>query len=262
MLTTEIRCSLFLLAAANFFYFCCACASHTELNEKAEPGVQYKLIYAGRHGEGHHNVANDKYGPMWDEKWSHLFGDGTLIWGPDPELTSLGIQQAQAINDEWKRLLVPENLDQPPLPTRLVSSPFRRSAVTLLTAWDHVLSLPTPLHKPVIRELWREQIWSHTCDWRSSKSETQRRLPEFEVEESMTEKDELRLNVLETEDNVYIRIRSALSQTFEEFPDDPVIGISSHSGAIRALFMAVGHNVFKPRICSFVPMIVKATPVE
>lgn len=223
--------------------------------------MQYKLIYAGRHGEGYHNVANDKYGPMWDEKWSHEFGDGNLTWGPDPELTPLGVQQARAIDDEWRRLLVPDNLDQPPVPTRLISSPFRRSAVTLLTAWNHVRTKGLLPVTPVIRELWREQIWSHTCDWRSSKTAIHERVPEFDLEQAMTEEDELRHVVVETEDTVYIRIRSALSQTFEEFPDDPVIGISSHSGAIRALFMAVGHKVFKPRICSFVPLIVKATPV-
>lgn len=222
--------------------------------------MQYKLIYAGRHGEGYHNVANDMYRATWDSKWAMLYGDGERVWGPDPELTALGVQQAKAIDDVWRRLLAPDNLDPPPVPTQLISSPFRRSAVTLLTAYNTVLAKHAP--KLVIRELWREHIWNHTCDFRSPKSVIAQRVPDFTLESSMTEEDELRDAVVEVEDTVYIRIKSALSQTFEEFPDDMVIGISSHSGAIRGLLMAVGHNVFKPRICSFIPLIVKATPVS
>lgn len=37
------------------------------MNDKAEPAVQYKVLYLGRHGEGFHNVAESWYGTdAWD----------------------------------------------------------------------------------------------------------------------------------------------------------------------------------------------------
>jgi hypothetical protein len=45
--------------------------NHTNAN--APENVVYKVIYMGRHGEGEHNVAEEKYGtPMWDEYYSRL----------------------------------------------------------------------------------------------------------------------------------------------------------------------------------------------
>lgn len=37
------------------------------LNRESGRGVQYKVLYLGRHGEGYHNVAEAYYGtPAWD----------------------------------------------------------------------------------------------------------------------------------------------------------------------------------------------------
>ncbi|KDN39746.1 hypothetical protein K437DRAFT_258915 [Tilletiaria anomala UBC 951] len=243
----------------------------TELNAFAKNGEQYKLIFAGRHGEGWHNVAEAKYGTeAWDGKWALLDGDGQMTWGPDPPLTPLGVSQAQAVNSMWKRLLSeapPNDEDRPPLPTILFSSPMQRSAVTLRMTYDGVLLGANTIEGraplvPRMRELWRETLTTHMCDRRADKTVIQQRFPEFEIEESMTEKDELFMEVLEEDATSAIRLRHSLSQTFTESEGHQIIGITLHSGVMLGLMTAVGHAVFKPKICGVVPMIVKATPVK
>jgi hypothetical protein len=39
----------------------------TELNDKADKDVEYKVLFLGRHGEGWHNAAETYYGtPAWN----------------------------------------------------------------------------------------------------------------------------------------------------------------------------------------------------
>lgn len=48
-----------------------------KLNEQAEEGTEYRLVFHARHHQGAHNVAEHYYGQTaWDEKWSLLDGDG------------------------------------------------------------------------------------------------------------------------------------------------------------------------------------------
>ncbi len=90
----------------------------------------YKLLYAGRHGQGFHNVGESKYGtPAWDSYWSELNGDGNITWGPDARLTELGVEQAQAVHDGWMSML--KQSDSAPLPSRLFSSPLSRALSTM-----------------------------------------------------------------------------------------------------------------------------------
>lgn len=161
------------------------------LNASATQGEQYKLIFAGRHGEGNHNVAEEKYGTQaWDDKWALLNGDGELVWGPDPDLTPLGVSQAQLINDQWKKLLSSSNKndDPPPLPTKLFVSPMTRAMVTLQTTFDGILlGTDSPL-QPHVRELWREVIGTHTCDTRDHVSGKRKRFPGWDID-SLAEDD-------------------------------------------------------------------------
>lgn len=47
----------------------------------ADPSVDYKVLYIGRHGEGYHNAAETYYGtPAWNCYWSELDGNGTVVW--------------------------------------------------------------------------------------------------------------------------------------------------------------------------------------
>lgn len=139
----------------------------------------YKLIFAARHGEGVHNVAESKYGTdEWDAKWSLLKGDGENVWGPDPPLTKLGENQAFEANQKWRKEL--QDSDSVPLPTLFFSSPMIRSARTLQLTYDGIVwskdqnqtSLLSPLQtRPHILECLREDFKDrHTCDERSKRS--------------------------------------------------------------------------------------------
>lgn len=159
-----------------------------KLNGQANHTRQsYKLIFAARHGEGVHNVAEAKYGTKeWDDKWSLLKGDGESVWGPDPPLTKVGEGQAIDANDKWQKEL--KDQDPVPLPTMFFSSPMIRSARTLQLTYDGIVwpanpnedksavqgttSLIAPLEtRPHILECLREDFKDrHTCDERSKRS--------------------------------------------------------------------------------------------
>ncbi|CAO1636832.1 unnamed protein product [Parajaminaea phylloscopi] len=179
-----------------------------KLNEEAKSspssqGVRYKLVFAARHGEGWHNVAEAKYGTeAWDAKWALLTGDGELTWGPDPELTPLGEDQARAINATWKQQLgrASQGLDAAPLPTKLFSSPFKRSSKTLQLSYEGILLPPgtkpdvpgaTAVDRPYVKEDLREQFGNdNTCIARSSKADIERNFPYFELEPGFPAEDE------------------------------------------------------------------------
>lgn len=171
--------------------------------QSAGSNEQYKLVFAARHGEGFHNVAEAKYGTeAWDAKWAMLTGDGELVWGPDPELTPLGEDQARAINDAWKQQLVEANAgkDAAPLPTKLFSSPMKRSSRTLQLSYEGILLPPGTIPKgpngkqvgpPYVKEDLREQYGNdNTCIARSTKTQIQRNFPRFEIEPGFSEEDQ------------------------------------------------------------------------
>lgn len=174
-------------------------------NAKSGSSVRYKLIYAARHGEGYHNVAEAKYSTAeWDAKWALLTGDDEITWGPDPELTPLGESQARDVNQAWRKQLeaAQAQLDHAPLPTRLFSSPFKRSCRTLQLSYEGILLPPgttppnapagtKPVPKPYIKEDLREQYGDdHEAVHRSPKSTIARNFPDYEIEEGFTEDDE------------------------------------------------------------------------
>lgn len=90
-------------------------------------------------------------------------GDGEIIWGPDPELTPLGISQAQAVHRCWLSeapLGAPITADE----MRWFASPFTRACQTLEYSWGDMLA-----GTPEIWEDFREIYGCHTCDKRSTK---------------------------------------------------------------------------------------------
>lgn len=66
-------------------------------------------------------------------------GDG-MIWGPDPELTARGIEQARDVAREWSKE-VSEGGAQVVLPEVLWSSPLRRAAVCVPAPFVRLASL-------------------------------------------------------------------------------------------------------------------------
>ncbi|TKY87318.1 hypothetical protein EX895_003995 [Sporisorium graminicola] len=253
-------------------------------------GSSYKLLFAGRHGQGYHNVAESKYGtPAWDSYWSELTTDGTLVWGPDAKLTALGIQQAQTVNDAWKAML--NQSDSVPLPSRLFSSPLSRALSTLEISYDKILlSNPnatgsaTPQHQqggldglihdvssaigkalhpkltPEVKELFREEYGEHTCDQRSTKSQLAKTYPNVAFEPGFTEQDTLWTTSREADSHLDARIQQALTQMWNEAQQDQVVSLTSHSGVMQSIFRVVGHYPIHPSTGALIPLIIKATP--
>lgn len=56
-------------------------------------------------------------------------------WGPDPDLTAIGVAQAEAVNLAWKKELAAGA----PVPEVLYSSPFSRVLSTLRIAMEDIL---------------------------------------------------------------------------------------------------------------------------
>ncbi|EJU02987.1 phosphoglycerate mutase-like protein [Dacryopinax primogenitus] len=218
-----------------------------------------KVLYVGRHGQGWHNVALAKYGrELWDGKWAALEGDGEIVWGPDPELTPQGIQEAKNVNSAWAKEL-PEGM---PLPQRWFASPFQRASNTLRITFDGHVEDPKPLIIEVRFQLslpeLREMIGMHTCDKRSPKRTIAERFPTFDFEEGFAEEDELWLtHQRETEEEMIIRAARGLDKIMElTDADDVYISISAHTGIARALMAAVGHRRYDLPTGGVLPMVV------
>lgn len=228
----------------------------TRLNKSGGSNVVYKVFFLARHGQGYHNLAHEKYGnDAWNEYWSKLTGDGEIVWGPDPELTQLGIDQATRNNQEWK-----VQLDQgAPKPTKFYSSPLSRSIDTLIKTWEDIVQLSNI--KPLIKENIRETTGVHTCDKRSTKSKLSEKYsplgflfePGFE-EEDIYYKDDVRESV----SHHALRVNESFQQIFDENEhENQVIGITSHSGTIRASLLALGHREFAVGTGGMIPVFVK-----
>ncbi|GAK63766.1 phosphoglycerate mutase [Moesziomyces antarcticus] len=252
----------------------------------AHDGSSYKLVFAGRHGQGYHNVAESKYGTaLWDSYWSELTTDGNLTWGPDARLTPLGIQQAQAVHDGWVAVL--KQRDSAPLPTKLYSSPLSRALSTMEISYDHILlnnpnaTIETPAAgntidsilggilgklgearyvKPEIKELFREEYGEHTCDQRRTRSQIARDYPNVRFEAGFSEEDQLWTTTREQDAHLDARIQQALTQVWNEAQQDQVISLTSHSGVMQSLFRVTHHYPIKPSTGALIPLIIKATP--
>lgn len=237
------------------------------LNGKSsETKEHYKLIYAARHGEGDHNVAEAKYGTQaWDAHWSLLTGDEEgNVWGPDPELTVVGKGQAREAAARWRTALLRPS-DPPPMPTKFFSSPLLRSAQTLQLSFDGIAwpdstdimtaqtaqMVAATKERPTILECLRENFSDrHTCDQRSSRTTIEKRWKPlgWHVDADMDDEDTLfASSYVETEHAMTQRLSDALSVVWSLSDGHDVVNITSHSGAMQSLFRAVGHDDFKPK---------------
>lgn len=100
------------------------------------PNTRYKLLFLARHGQGYHNLAIEIYGQKaWDDYWSLLDTDGNIVWGPDPELTPLGTEQAKRNNIAWRKQIDDRDILFPK--THYVS-PFTRALDTYKETWNRL----------------------------------------------------------------------------------------------------------------------------
>lgn len=237
-----------------------------ELNNQVNSNeIQYKLMFLARHGQGYHNVKHNENPQLWDDYWSHLNTDGKIVWGPDPELTELGIEQAKDNNIAWNQEII-NNINKNKkliIPTKFFTSPFRRSIDTLINTWNNIIDLQKI--KPLIQENWRETIGDHTCDKRSTRSIIVEKYQSlgFIIESDFEEEDiywksDWRESVAEQA----IRQNKGLQQLFNDNPFDQIVSITSHSGSIRTQLLVLGHRPFAIGTGGMIPVFVKGVKVS
>lgn len=231
------------------------------LNETSAGNECYKVVFLARHGQGFHNIASQKFSKEdWMAKWRFLGTDGEITWGPDPDLTELGVQQAVQNNEFW--------LDQlskgAPIPSKFFVSPLRRSASTLVHTWKSI-----DIPKPVVCEGVRETIGLHLCHKRSTKSTIEQLFPNFDFEPGFTEDDQLeRVYSSEKEQlhEQFLRINYFLQKLFEsdwdgekvdKSADSTFVNVTSHAGTMRAFITVVNHRKFTIPTGGQIPIVVK-----
>ncbi|CDK27247.1 unnamed protein product [Kuraishia capsulata CBS 1993] len=245
------------------------------LNSNAASNESYKLLFLARHGQGYHNFAVEKYGTeKWDRDLAHLSGDGEIVWGPDPFLTSLGEAQADENHDVWLQQIA----KGAPIPTAFYSSPFTRSMHTLIRTWKDIVicengqdesKLLAPRAHPLVVEDVRETIGLHLCDKRSTKSTIIERVSKYGlvIEDGFEEEDVLyKEDWRESLSEQALRINKFLQFLFEkDFVDnkitrdgDLVVNVTSHAGTIRSFITALGHRHFTISTGGMIPVVVKA----
>ncbi|KAK8861615.1 hypothetical protein IAR55_002438 [Kwoniella newhampshirensis] len=233
-------------------------ASVKKMQSEAEEGVIYKVLFLGRHGQGWHNFAANKYGvDPWEDYWAFLYGDGEITWGPDPELTPLGISQARAVQKCWKeQALVGAPITKEEM--RWYLSPLTRTGQTMQESWGDMLA-----GTPEVWEDFREIYGGHTCDKRSTKTQIQKRFPTFSIEEGFTENDELwKADDRETDAHMQYRSQRAMDRLFgEDGTKETFISITGHSAHFRNLLAVLNHQPYPLATGEMIPVVVKATRV-
>ncbi|ANB13717.1 Pmu1p [Sugiyamaella lignohabitans] len=197
---------------------------------------------------------------MAQDYWSLLNGDGKIVWGPDAELTPLGIQQAKDNHTAWKEQISKKIR----LPQAYYSSPFTRSLDTMLYTWKGIsLDFDNAL-RPLVMEDLREDIGVHTCDKRRTRSFIEGRFGSIvDIEPQLTEEDELwSTQHRETHSEHDARSRDFLNYVFDldwksETPVD-YVSVTSHSGTTNSLLSVIGHRRFQLGTGGMIPVIVRA----
>ncbi|KAJ7085204.1 histidine phosphatase superfamily [Mycena belliarum] len=224
-----------------------------DLNAKTE-NAYYKLVLFGRHGQGYHNVAEEKYGTQaWDDYWAKLDGDGELTWGPDPELTAVGKEQAASVNEAWKA----EVHAHMPLPDRLYCSPMTRALQT-----NAITFVDVSRARPVILENCREEYGEHACDKRRTRTYLRDTFPHFDVEAGLAEEDELwDAAARETAEHASARARTVLDRIFRDDAEALFVSVTAHGGIINGFLRALGRPKYPLPTGGVLPVVVKATVV-
>jgi len=227
-----------------------------QLVKGARPDTQYKLLVIGRHGEGWHNVADQKYGLEWEYRQN---SDGTLIWGPDAELSHLGIKQAQEANELWKK----EVAAGLPLPSQLFSSPFVRAVETCKITFGDILIANRKV-RPFIIEMLRETLGVYTCDKRGALSHLRQAYPEFQIEEGFEENDVLwKPDYRETLQEHAARQQKAFDIIFDgKNREHCYVSVTCHSGTIKAILTMLGRQPFLIPTGGVIALVIKATRLE
>ncbi|KAG9317783.1 histidine phosphatase superfamily [Chiua virens] len=183
-------------------------------------------------------------------KWVRLNGDGELVWGPDPELNELGVEQARDVNRAWRAEL---NYNIP-LPEKLYTSPLSRAIKTNQISFENLLS---PDLKTTIVEIVREKTGVSTFNRRRKKSEIERDFPDYPFEQGFTEEDECwDPDTRETPEELDARAKKVLDMVFDD--DGQFISITTHHGFIEAFLRVCNHRPWKLPTGGVMPIVLKA----
>ncbi|KAK9374919.1 histidine phosphatase superfamily [Lipomyces chichibuensis] len=229
-----------------------------QLNEESDYGVEYKVLFIGRHGEGYHNIAESYYGtPAWNCYYSQLDGNETITWA-DAQLTPTGIAQAQAVNAFWAKQITEQKI---PTPQKFYTSPLSRCCATAALTFTGLTLPASQPFIPEVKELLREWISGHTCDRRSNMSYIAAKYPTFNFEEGFQEVDPLwNANFVETSSAQNERSRTVLDDIFMNDPS-AYISITTHSGEAASILSVLGHRLFSLSTGAVIPLLVRAETV-
>jgi len=161
----------------------------------------------------------------------------------------------------WKKQISENDLaDAGAMPQKFYSSPFTRAARTLELTWSDIVLNENNPPRPFVREKYRETIGYHPCDKRGKISVLKENFPFIEVEQGMTEDDELwEADCREDESRGQDpRMRDALDDVFLH-DKELFLSVTAHSGCIRSMVRATGHRLFKLYTSKMIPVAVKAT---
>ncbi|RSL97033.1 hypothetical protein CEP52_011151 [Fusarium oligoseptatum] len=225
------------------------------LNETCPENVCYKLLYLTRHGTGVHNKVHAEVGSeAWNSRVSFQDGNDKETWF-DAFLTDVGIQQATELNTFWTNLI---NIDGAPLPEILYTSPLARCLQTTSLVFSSLMSSRSATFQPKVKELLRERITMHTCDFRRPRTWIAEKYPNYKIEEGFTEDDGFRKRSgPETREEHVERKQRALEEIFEEAKDSQFLSLTVHSYAIRAIQAAVGAGVCRTREGTSIALLVR-----
>ncbi|TGO80070.1 hypothetical protein BELL_0015g00030 [Botrytis elliptica] len=230
-----------------------------KLNNQTPKNVQYKVLYLGRHGEGYHNIKETEVGKeAWDCYYSHLDGDENSTWA-DAHLAPTGVAQALVANDFWEKLITTQKASPP---QSYYVSPLTRCLETCSLTFSNLPLPPTsPPFTPIIKELLREGISSHTCDRRRSKTYIHALAPTWKFESDFPEEDPYwRANYSETHETENRRFKALLDDLFTN-DNSTFISLSSHSGAINTILRVIGHRTFPLKTGAVIPVLIKSQSI-
>lgn len=145
--------------------------------------------------------------PFTNRKWGRKNGNGTIIWGPDAQLTDKGVAQAERVHSLWKQELTRGG--GIPLPTAFFVSPLVRALHTFQITFAGVVDSPEPL----IIENLRDSYGLRTADLRHNKTWIHEQYPTYRFEDGFTEQDELWMkDERETDEHTEKRVRGVLDK--------------------------------------------------
>ncbi|CAH02486.1 putative phosphomutase [Kluyveromyces lactis] len=226
------------------------CSGWEDIQRLLDEDSSLKLLVLARHGQGHHNALESKYGTQeWERYWALQPGvhEVTLV---DAQLTELGKQQVRSTG---KELLLPM-VEKIGFPEKFYSSPLRRCLETYMESWGQVftselVSSSTEV-SVYVKEQCRETLGRHYCDKRLPHDHVVEQYGEetllgntkvhWVYEPGMANEDTMWSEThRETVEEIDYRIGGALQELLSG--EERYISLTCHSGVIQSALRVLKH---------------------